>query len=153
MSRTRTALAAALALASLAAPLAARASNEPIPGIDIIVRKEPGGTATRVATTGRDGQFSGRVTLERGQYVVITTCRAGVRCPAVQLGALTVNGQPVRGPKGASPQRIRGGFLLPLAVSGPTVLGGRVTAVGATGSAARYTNGGVTHEDTWDQQR
>jgi len=41
------------------------ATNNPIPGVDIIVKKKPGGIAF-TGTTGRDGKFSCK--LEKGSY-------------------------------------------------------------------------------------
>ncbi|MBI2260780.1 MAG: carboxypeptidase regulatory-like domain-containing protein [Caulobacterales bacterium] len=97
MTRHAAPLAAVLALASilLIAPASADI-GEPIPGIDIVVRKNPGGLAVVAATSGRDGRFSARVQLEPGEYQVSTACRARTACPAHELSSLTVDGRPAR---------------------------------------------------------
>ncbi len=67
-------LAAGAALLLLAAPAGAQNTNKPIPGIDIIVQKEPGGAALRVGATDARGQIS--FDAEAGRY--------GILLPAVQ---------------------------------------------------------------------
>lgn len=47
---------AAVALVMLAIPAMAQNTNKPIPGIDIIVQREPGGSALRVGATNARGQ-------------------------------------------------------------------------------------------------
>ena len=88
---------AAMALLLIVEPAAAQNANNPIPGVDIIVQKKPGGTAFTVATSGRDGRFEVRVPLEPGfDYEVRSACRAREACQPHQLTALTVNEQPAR---------------------------------------------------------
>ncbi len=72
------AVATALCLALSAAP--ALAGSEPIPGIDIIVQKKPGGQALRVATSDREGRFVARIA-EPGEYTLSTSCRVRAGCP------------------------------------------------------------------------
>ncbi|MDP1914245.1 hypothetical protein [Brevundimonas sp.] len=92
----RAALAAAvLMLAFPAIPATAqspehRAEND-IPGIDIIVRKKPGGVAMPAGTSGRNGRFSVRVRVERGEYEVTTACRPRTPCPRHRLDELMVD--------------------------------------------------------------
>lgn len=76
-----TALALALGLA-LAFPGAAMASNKPIPGIDIVVKKSPGGIAVSVPT-GADGayKFTG---LAAGKYDLSV---GGQRVQTITVGA------------------------------------------------------------------
>lgn len=76
-----TALALALGLA-LAFPVAAMASNKPIPGIDIVVKKSPGGIAVSVPT-GADGayKFTG---LAAGKYDLSV---GGQRVQTITVGA------------------------------------------------------------------
>jgi hypothetical protein len=91
------ALGAVMALILTVEPAAAQNANNPIPGVDIIVQKKPGGTAFTVATSGRDGRFETRVPLEPGfDYEIRSACRARRACPPHELTALTVNGQPAR---------------------------------------------------------
>lgn len=86
----RAALAATfLMLAMPAVP--ATAQNEVIPGIDIIVQKKPGGIAMPAGTSGRDGRFSVRVRVERGQYEVTTACRPRTPCLPHRLVELMVD--------------------------------------------------------------
>jgi len=61
----------ALAL-SIATPM--QAAINPIPGVDVIVKKNPHGIRSVVATTDRSGRFTGRVT-EPGQYTVFIVCK------------------------------------------------------------------------------
>jgi hypothetical protein len=80
-------LAVGLALA-LTGP-AAMAAGEPIPGVDIIVKKKPPKT-TIVVPVDASGTFSVRLK-EPGNYTVSTACRAG-GCPPVAL-SINVAGQ------------------------------------------------------------
>jgi hypothetical protein len=44
------------------------ATNNPIPGVDIIVKKNPGGIIVFTGQTGRDGKFTAK--LEEGTYIL-----------------------------------------------------------------------------------
>ena len=68
---------AALALSS--SVTAAMAIINPIPGVDIIVKKNPGGLAVVVATTDAKGKFSARVA-EPGNYTLSTACHPKTTC-------------------------------------------------------------------------
>jgi hypothetical protein len=70
--RVTIALALAALVLSTAAPM--RASINPIPGVDVIVKKNPPGTKPIVATTDRSGRFTARVT-EPGKYTVFIVCK------------------------------------------------------------------------------
>jgi len=73
---------AALAvLALVLAATGAMASETPIPGVDIIVRKKPGGSAIVVATTDASGKFTARLA-EPGNYSLSTACRLKSPCAA-----------------------------------------------------------------------
>jgi hypothetical protein len=93
-------IAAVLALATLAVPVTAQTSNNPIPGIDVVVKKKPAGSALVAATSGRDGRFSARVRFDPGaDYEISLPCGTRTACP--RLASLTVNGrsvQPVNDP-------------------------------------------------------
>ena len=66
----------------------------PIPGVDIIVKKKPGGSIAVVATTDREGRFSGRFA-EPGDYTISFACRAKAPCPRF-AATLAANGQPLK---------------------------------------------------------
>lgn len=66
-----------IALAGLALALSASTAwglGEPIPGVDIIVKENPGGKAMVLASSDASGRFSGRVA-KAGQYDVSIVCR------------------------------------------------------------------------------
>ena len=71
--------AALAALALSFSMTAAMAASDPIPGVDIIVRKNPGGLAVVVATTDAKGKFSARVA-EPGNYALSTACHPKTTC-------------------------------------------------------------------------
>ena len=73
--------AALAALALSFSVTAAMATNDPIPGVDIIVKKNPGGLAVVVATTDAKGKFSARVAAP-GNYTLSTACHPKAVCPA-----------------------------------------------------------------------
>ena len=102
--------AAALGLILLTAPAMAQSINDPIPGVDIIVEKNPGGTALTVGQTGRDGWFGGRVRVEGGEYQVRAACPLRRRCPAFRLASVSVDGRVI------SPNA-RGQFVFPVGSS------------------------------------
>jgi hypothetical protein len=52
------------------------ASVEPVPGIDIIVKKKPGNVAIPSGTTGKDGKFK-TAQLEPGVYAITFTYHSG----------------------------------------------------------------------------
>ena len=71
--------AALAAVALTLAATAAMATVAPIPGVDIIVRKKPGGLAVVVATTDAKGKFSARVAAP-GNYTLSTACHPKTTC-------------------------------------------------------------------------
>lgn len=71
-------------------------AGEPIPGVDIELGKIPGGLAVVVATTDREGRFSVRVRVERGEYAVSTTCASPMACPSIRSLPLSVDGRKIR---------------------------------------------------------
>lgn len=103
------ALAAGLVLTAL--PALAQTGSDPIPGVDIIVKKSPGGSALAVGRTGRDGWFAGAVRVEAGEYSVTAACPPRRTCPAFRLASVTVDGRPV------SPDA-RGQHRFPVGASG-----------------------------------
>lgn len=121
--------AAALAMVLLIAPASAQTTHDPAMGVDIFARQAPGGTAVRVGTTGRDGRFSAGVSLEPGQYEFTTACRARTACPAHQLAALTIDGQPARRVDDQSTQRSNGIgiYLIGAYPDSRVVIAGQVT--------------------------
>lgn len=111
-----------MALISLALAVsgAAVSPGEPIPGVDVKLGKNPGGSVIVVATTDREGRFSARVRVERGEYAVSTACAPRQTCPANRQLTLTVDGRPVR-------PDARGVYLFPVGGSlGTVMLSGRV---------------------------
>ena len=96
MTRLYLAGAAVLATVALAAATPSVATNKPIPGVDIIVEKNPPPpSALVVASVNPDGGFAGQAKLVPGSYRVRTACSPRVRCPAHRLTTLMVNGKPV----------------------------------------------------------
>lgn len=94
--------------------------GEPIPGIEVKLGKNPGGSLAVVATTDREGRFSARVRVEPGEYAVSTACSPRQTCPSNRQLTLSVDGQPVR-------PDARGAFLFPVGASlGTVTLSGRV---------------------------
>jgi hypothetical protein len=97
MNLPRAAIASLLALGLFSAT--AWASTEPIPGVDVIVRKNPGGNAITV-TTDKTGTFTfaglaaGNYTLSitlRQAKAIISTTRSNIRHPNLRV----VNGAEV----------------------------------------------------------
>lgn len=108
-----------LALAVSASGAAVNA-GEPIPLVDIYLGKNPGGSPIVVATTDREGRFSARARVERGEYAVSTACAPRRPCPPNRLLTLSVDGQPVR-------PDAQGLYLFPIGASlGTVMLTGRV---------------------------
>ena len=86
----------------LASATAAIAAENPIPGIDIIVKKKPGGIIATVVSDER-GRFS-VVVPEPGRYTVSTSCpakRPPSSCPQHRL-SLNASGKPLRAGPGGS---------------------------------------------------
>lgn len=111
-----------IAFIGLALSLSGAAINpgEPIPGVDVNLGKNPGGTAIVIATTDREGRFSARVRVERGEYAVSTACAPRQTCPPNRQLTLNVDGRPV------TPD-FRGVYLFPVGGSlGTVMLSGRV---------------------------
>ena len=67
-------IALTLTALALSTTVPMRAAINPIPGVDVIVKKNPHGIRSVVATTDRSGRFTGRVT-EPGQYTVFIVCK------------------------------------------------------------------------------
>ncbi|MDI1328159.1 MAG: hypothetical protein PSV23_15305 [Brevundimonas sp.] len=110
----------ALISLALAVPGGVVNAGEPIPGVDVNLGKDPGGTAIVVATTDREGRFSVQVRVERGEYAVSTACSPRQACPSNRRLTLSVDGRPVR-------PDARGRYLFPVGGSlGTVVLSGRV---------------------------
>jgi len=80
-------LAVAVLLVWAAAP--AWAATNPIPGVDVVVRKHPAATMV-VATTNSKGQFNGRVT-EAGRYTISIVCKTAP-CPRFTV-TVSANGK------------------------------------------------------------
>ena len=91
MSRPIPAL--ALGLILLTAPAMAQTTADPIPGVDIIVQKDPGGSALVVGRSGRDGWFRGSVRVQAGEYRISAACPPRVMCRAFRLASVRVNGR------------------------------------------------------------
>jgi len=111
-----------VALIGLALTVSGAAVNpgDPIPGVDVKLGKVPGGTVNVIATTDREGRFSARVRVERGEYAVSTACSPRQACPANRQLSLTVDERPVR-------PDARGHYLFPVGASlGTVMLSGRV---------------------------
>lgn len=88
-----TGLASLALVAALAGSAPSLAGSEPIPGVDIIVEKNPGGSKLTVGSVGRDNQFAGELRLAAGTYVIGTACKTAVRCPAHALARVSVGGK------------------------------------------------------------
>lgn len=100
----------ALGLILFAAPAMAQTTNKPIPGVDIIVEKNPGGGALVVGQSGRDGWLSSRVRVERGEYQVSAACPPRRQCPAFRLASVSIDGR-------ALIPNARGEFFFPVGTS------------------------------------
>lgn len=85
----------AAGLVVTACPALAQTTNNPIPGVDIIVQKDHGGGALTVGQTGRDGWFTGTVRVQSAEYSVRAACPPHRTCPAFRLASVTVDGRPV----------------------------------------------------------
>ena len=110
---------AGMALAALASTGMATL-GEPIPGVDIYLGKNPGGSPIVVATSDREGRFSARARVEQGEYAVSTACSPRQTCPSNRHLILSVDGRPVRPDAG-------GAYLFPVGASlGTVMLSGRV---------------------------
>lgn len=111
-----------IALIGLALAVSGAAINpgEPIPGVDIYLGKNPGGSPIVVATSDREGHFSARARVERGEYAVSTACAPRQTCPPNRQLTLAVDGRSVR-------PDARGVYLFPVGGSlGTVMLSGRV---------------------------
>ena len=108
-----------------ATPAGAQNQIEPIPGVDIIVKKKPGGGIVVVATTDREGRFSGRFA-EPGDYTISFACRAKAPCPRF-AATLAANGQPLKSSEAMTYDLTVGGE--------PVVLTGTVAALDAHAAA------------------
>jgi hypothetical protein len=95
MSRFHVAGAALILTAALTTTTPTEAGSNPIPGVDIIVRKNPGGTAMVVGSVGSNGAFRGEIKLPAGSYIIYTACSPRVRCRANELASLIVDGRSI----------------------------------------------------------
>jgi hypothetical protein len=88
-----------VALAALAmTTTAAMATIDPIPSVDIIVKKKPHGLAVVVATTDASGKFSARLA-EPGDYTVSTACHPKAVCvPYTFTASINASGLTKSGP-------------------------------------------------------
>lgn len=84
---------AAIGLLLLSAATPALAQNNPIPNIDILLQKPPGGSALAVGETGRDGWFRDPIPVEAGEYQVAAACPPRRQCPAFRIAEVLVNGR------------------------------------------------------------
>ncbi len=84
---------AALSVCLAVVPAGTQNANNPIPGVDIIVQKKPGGTALVAGATGRDGRFSARVRVEPSEYEVSGACRTRRTCPPFRLTSVRIDGR------------------------------------------------------------
>lgn len=128
--RTLTAtVALAFGLILITAPAMAQDEQKPIPGVDIIVEKNPGGGALVVGQSGRDGWVSSRVRVERGEYQVRAACPQRRQCPAFRLASVSIDGR-------ALIPNARGEFIFPVGSSiGQVVL--RASVLGSPVSTPR----------------
>lgn len=90
---------------------------EPIPGIDIIVRKKPGGVRVAATVSDASGRFSVRVA-EPGQYTVSTACRSGNACQPHTV-SLTASGVLLK-------PSADGTYEFSVGARGPAVLTGQI---------------------------
>ncbi|MBX9803705.1 MAG: hypothetical protein K2Y04_13225 [Caulobacteraceae bacterium] len=119
----------ALGLLLLTAPATAQTTSNPIPGVDIIVKKNPGGSTLVVGQSGRDGWVSSRVRVERGEYQVSAACPPRRQCPAFRLASVSIDGR-------ALIPNARGEFIFPVGSStGQVVL--RASVLESPASAPR----------------
>lgn len=123
------ALALAVALALAFPGPAALASREPIPGIDIIVQKKPGGIAV-VTPVDASGKFS--VRLEPGQYTVSTACRQSA-CANHTISA-TYQGDANFTPKPSADGATT--YELTVGNGGPFVLSGQIQSAASSRMSA-----------------
>lgn len=94
--RTLTAtVALAFGLVLFTAPAMAQTAAHPVPGVNITVKKDPGGSALVVGQSGRDGWVSSRVRVERGEYQVSAACPPRRQCPAFRLASVSIDGRAV----------------------------------------------------------
>jgi hypothetical protein len=100
----------ALGMLLLAGPALAQATNKPIPGVDIIVEKNPGGGARVVGQSGRDGWFRGPVRVEAGEYHITAACPPRRMCRPFRLAAVRVDGRTIT-------PNARGEFVFPVGSS------------------------------------
>ena len=84
-------LAVSVLMLAAAAPM--RASDDPIPGVDVVVRKKPSGVPMVVASSNSKGQFSGRVSAG-GQYTISLVCKTEP-CPRFTV-TLSASGKVLR---------------------------------------------------------
>lgn len=100
----------AVGLLLLTAPATAQTSNNPIPGIDVVVQKKPNGGELVVGQSGRDGWFRGTVRVEAGEYQVTAACPPRRMCPAFRLAEVRVDGRTITA-------NARGEFVFPVGSS------------------------------------
>jgi hypothetical protein len=100
----------ALGLLLLAGPVLAQSQNNPIPGIDVVVRKQPGGGALVVGQSGRDGWFRGPVRVEAGEYQVTAACPPRRMCRAFRLAEVRIDGRQIT-------PNARGEYVFPVEAS------------------------------------
>lgn len=99
---------AAAALLLLTVPAMAQdRTNNPIPGINVVVQKHPGGSALVVGQTGRDGSFSGRIRVDRGEYQIRAACPPQRQCSAFRLASVSIDGRTIA-------PNARGQFVFPV---------------------------------------
>ena len=91
----------ALVLGALVLPTAApmQAASNPVPGVDIVVRKKPPRNKPLVATTDHSGRFTAQVT-EPGEYTVFIVCRTEP-CPRFTV-SISASGKELKANKDLS---------------------------------------------------
>lgn len=99
--------AAALGLVLATAPALSQSQGGPIPDIDVLVERLPGGNAVVVGQTGRDGWVRGRVRVNGDEYEASAACPPRRTCPAFRLAFVSVDGRAIM-------PNARGQFVFPV---------------------------------------
>jgi hypothetical protein len=124
----------ALLTAVVAMPLlmstAAMAASDPIPGVDIIVHKNPGGTVVVIGhVSKKSGRFSVQVK-EPGQYTISTACKQSA-CSPYKVSINRIRAVPEGGAADASsvPLKHGTGGNFTVGNNAPVVLSGQIQSV------------------------
>lgn len=134
---------AAVSVAMLATP--ATATVAPIPGIDIIVRKKPGGIAMVHEVTDMRGGFTVRLKAA-GRYTLSTACPAGMLpCPPRRLSVFLPDGGPASGARLIA--AADGSYDVIVARGGTALRGVVCTTAGSAGLKSVTSAGGNMQPD------